>query len=638
MTGLLRGLAPGLVLAAGLLLGAAAPAAEDGWAWPLELPRRLSGSFGEDRGGRFHMGIDLRTGGATGKKVLAAGDGHVSRVRCSAWGYGRALYLQLDSGHTVIYGHLSEYHEELAAEVRAKQHAAARYAVDLTFPPDRFPVRRGQVIARSGDTGSGPAHLHFEVRDAANRAVNPATLGLTWEDATPPRPAKLLVCPAGPDSRVNGAPAPAVFPLEKDASGRYACPPVRVRGPVGLGLEYTDPEPDGPRLGAHRARLAVGGEERHAVQYDALSYSHYRHNAVMYHPYLGDLGRFLLLWRWPDNLSGCVLPVPGDGWVDVGEEAREAVVELADFMGNRAEIAVPLLPADGGESPAPERAENREVGQVSARSLGAWLSLEARFPSPEPEAPLLESEGADGARQTPFLRTGPAVFHLGWAPAADGAHRLRVTHPRLKAFALAPHRVSRGGALTLPLEGGGRLVIPRGALFGTTLVWAAGGMAVAPEGAPFAEAPRLVLPAPAGAPDPRRAGIVRVTDKGRRWMGGRAAGGSVEAPVDALGAFAVDEDTTAPRLQGFAPEEGAVTQTRRPRVVATVSDAGSGVAAWSLHCGDQWLLSAYDADDGRVVWERDEDLPAGPQTLTLRVEDGAGNRAEFAQSVVVGGR
>jgi hypothetical protein len=314
------------------------------------------------------------------------------------------------------------------------------------------------------------------------------------------------------------------------------------------------------------------------------------------------------------------------------------VVELADFMGNHAEVVVPLIPGEPGEAPAPEKAENSEVGQVSARGLGAWLSLEARFPSPEPEAPLLESEGADGARQTPFLRTGPAVFQLGWAPAADGAHRLRVTHPRLKAFALAPHRVSRGGALTLPLEGGGRLEIPRGAPFGPTLVWAAGGAAAAPEGAPFAEAPRLVLPLPPGVSDPRRAGIVRVTDQGRRWVGGRPSGGGVEASVDALGTFAVDEDTTGPQLRDFAPEEGAVPQGRRPRIVATVSDTGSGVSDWSLQCGDLWLLSAYDADDGRVVWERDEDLPPGPQTLTLRVEDGAGNRVELTRSIVVGGR
>lgn len=634
--GSMPGFLAGGAVALAAFLSAAAP--QDGWVWPLELPRRLSGSFGEDRGARYHMGIDLRTGGATGKTVLAAGDGHVSRVRCSAWGYGRALYLQLDSGHTVIYGHLSEYQEGIAAAVRAKQHAAARYEVDLTFTPGQFPVRKGQMIARSGDTGSGPAHLHFEVRDAANRAVNPATLGLTWEDATPPRPAKLLVCPAGPDSRVNGAPAPAVFPLEKDASGRYACPPVRVRGPVGLAVEYTDPEPDGPRLGAHRARLLVDGAERHVVQYDRLSYGQYYHNAVMYHPYLEDLGRFLLLWRWPGNRSGCVLPLPGDGWVDIGGEAREAVVELTDFMGNRAEVAASLLPGGAGEAPAPETAQNREVGQVSARSLGAWLSLEARFPSPEPAPPVLESEGADGARQTPFVRTGPAVFHLGWAPAADGPHRLRVAHPRLKAFTLAPFRVSPGAARTVPLEGGGRLDIPRGAPFGAMLLWAGGDAALEPRGAPFGERARLTLPLPSQVSDPRRAGIVRVTDKGRRWIGGRPAAGEVEASIDALGAFAVDEDTAAPRLGDWAPEEGAVTQGRRPRIVATVSDTGSGVAAWSLRCGGQWLLSAYDADDGRVVWERDADLPPGPQTLTLRVEDGAGNRAEFSRAVVVGVR
>jgi len=621
-----------------LTVCAGAAGAEDGWGWPLELPRRLSSSFGEDRGGRYHMGIDLRTGGATGKRVLAAGDGHVSRVRCSAWGYGRALYLRLDSGHTVIYGHLSEFGGEIAERVRAEQHARRRYDVDLTFPPDQFPVRKGQEVAKSGDTGSGPAHLHFEVRDAANRAVNPAALGYTWDDATPPRPAKLLVCPAGPDSRVNGAPAPAVFPLEKDASGRYACPPVRVAGPVGIGVEYADLEPDGPRMGAHRVRLTMDAAELYTVQYDALSYTHYRHNMVTYHPYLDGLGRFLLLWRWPDNLSGCLPAAPRDGWVDAGDAPREVLVALEDFMGNRAEAAVFLLPGEPGGAPEPTAAANGAKGRVSVRCLGAWLCLEARFPAAEAEPPVLESSGADGPRCTPFVRTAPGVFHLGWAPAADGSHALRVTHPRLDPFDLAPHRVSRGAAQTIALAGGGRLVLPRGASFGAALVWPGGGASLEPPDTPLAEPARLALPLPAGVSDPRRAGIVRITESGRQWVGGKASGGVLEASVDALGAFAVDEDTAPPRLRDWAPEDGAVARDGRPRIVATVSDTGSGVAGWSLHCGDRWLLSAYDADDGRVVWERDEDLPPGAQTLTLRVEDGAGNRAEFTRNLVVGGK
>ena len=113
----------------------------------------------------------------------------------------------------------------------------------------------------------------------------------------------------------------------------------------------------------------------------------------------------------------------------------------------------------------------------------------------------------------------------------------------------------------------------------------------------------------------------------------RLAGATAEAPAEELAEALLRE---APEMP--PPEDGAVARDGRPRIVATVSDTGSGVAAWSLHCGDRWLLSAYDADDGRVVWERDEDLPPGAQTLTLRVEDGAGNRAEFTRNLVVGGK
>ena len=93
-------MAPALLVAAALVLGA-----DSTLQWPLDLPPELSSSFAEYRTGRFHAGIDIRTAGI-GREVHAAGDGHISRVRCSPWGYGKAVYLQLDTGQTVVYAHL----------------------------------------------------------------------------------------------------------------------------------------------------------------------------------------------------------------------------------------------------------------------------------------------------------------------------------------------------------------------------------------------------------------------------------------------------------------------------------------------------------------------------------------------------
>ena len=94
------------------------------YAWPLSLDPQLTSSFAEYRTGRFHAGIDLRTAGV-GREVFAAGDGYVSRVRCSPYGYGKAVYLQLHDGNSAVYAHLSDFYPELAAFVRAEQHRKA---------------------------------------------------------------------------------------------------------------------------------------------------------------------------------------------------------------------------------------------------------------------------------------------------------------------------------------------------------------------------------------------------------------------------------------------------------------------------------------------------------------------------------
>lgn len=49
--------------------------------------------------------MDIKTDAEEGKPVVAAADGYVSRVVLQAGGYGRAVYLTLRNGTTVVYGH-----------------------------------------------------------------------------------------------------------------------------------------------------------------------------------------------------------------------------------------------------------------------------------------------------------------------------------------------------------------------------------------------------------------------------------------------------------------------------------------------------------------------------------------------------
>lgn len=126
-----------------------------------------SANFGEMRPNHFHSGIDFKTDGVEGKSVVAVADGYVSRVSQSPTGYGLALYVTHPNGTTSVYGHLSRFRKDIADFVFAERHRLKRSQVDLYCKPDQFLVKRGEEIARSGNTGSsqGP-HLHFEIRDA----------------------------------------------------------------------------------------------------------------------------------------------------------------------------------------------------------------------------------------------------------------------------------------------------------------------------------------------------------------------------------------------------------------------------------------------------------------------------------------
>ena len=47
---------------------------------PLKIPLSLSANFGELRENHYHSGLDIKTQGVTGKEVVAADSGYVTRL------------------------------------------------------------------------------------------------------------------------------------------------------------------------------------------------------------------------------------------------------------------------------------------------------------------------------------------------------------------------------------------------------------------------------------------------------------------------------------------------------------------------------------------------------------------------------
>jgi hypothetical protein len=162
---------------------------------PLGIPILLAGNFGECRPGHFHSGIDIKTGGKENLPVYAAADGYVSRIKMEPGGFGHGLYITHPNGYTTLYAHLNNFMPALQQYVRQQQYATRSWTADLSLSPNQFPVKKGQQIAFSGNTGGSTApHLHFEIRDArTDHPLNPQLFGFAINDTRAPVPLKLAV-------------------------------------------------------------------------------------------------------------------------------------------------------------------------------------------------------------------------------------------------------------------------------------------------------------------------------------------------------------------------------------------------------------------------------------------------------------
>ena len=93
----------------------------DYFIYPIKDPIILSGTFAELRSNHFHAGIDIKTGGAEGLKVVSSADGYVSRIKISERGYGKALYITHPNGFTSVYAHLQKFSPVIEEYVKKKK-------------------------------------------------------------------------------------------------------------------------------------------------------------------------------------------------------------------------------------------------------------------------------------------------------------------------------------------------------------------------------------------------------------------------------------------------------------------------------------------------------------------------------------
>ncbi len=163
--------------------------------WPVGATKALAANFGELRPNHYHMGFDCKTDKKQNLPVYAAADGYIAKIKIEPFGFGRAIYINHPNGLTTLYAHLNDFFPELEQYVKEQQYKQQSWQVFLDIPLSLFPVKKGQFIAYSGNTGGsqGP-HTHFEIRDTkTEKVLNPSLFGFPITDNVPPVITKLAM-------------------------------------------------------------------------------------------------------------------------------------------------------------------------------------------------------------------------------------------------------------------------------------------------------------------------------------------------------------------------------------------------------------------------------------------------------------
>lgn len=233
--------------------------------WPTNASTNITSSFADYRRTHLHEGIDISTNNQKGYPVYASRDGYVSRIFISRRGYGKMLYVRHNDGFVTMYAHLQRFADPIDKYAKRLQKQNRRYSLEVDLDSSMFRVSKGDLIAHTGDTGMGSAHLHFEVRDSSFNPINPFLLPQIFSsvnDVIPPEFHMLAFTPLSGSAKIQGKHKTWVGNAKKESAGEYVIQqPVKLSGSFGISVRATD-QADvlRYRTGAYRFEMYVDGQ------------------------------------------------------------------------------------------------------------------------------------------------------------------------------------------------------------------------------------------------------------------------------------------------------------------------------------------------------------------------------------------
>jgi len=317
---------------------------------PMKIAPHLSGNFGELRSNHFHSGIDFKTQKRIGIPVYSIGDGWVSRIRISAWGFGYAIYIDHPNGFTSVYAHLDKYASPIEKVAVQMQYERKSFELDTLLPVNKIKVTSGQLIAYSGNSGTSSApHLHFEIRDTkTEETIDP----LKWfqneiKDNIKPTINEVVIYQfKGHDLNIlNSAKTRQTI-----SNFNQICKP----GLVGIGIKAFDHMNYNTNLyGVKRVRLFMNNHEiyNHNIDRFAFSDTRYLNSMIDYQEWNRNKSLIIKCFIEPGNKLSFYGRSKENGYLNIeAGKTYKFKLELSDLAGNKTETAFTLTGSENQTS------------------------------------------------------------------------------------------------------------------------------------------------------------------------------------------------------------------------------------------------------------------------------------------------
>ena len=546
---------------------------------PLDSPIALSAIFAEFRNNHFHSGLDMRTGGEENRPVYAAADGYVAKVSISPWGGGKILYIKHPNGYTTVYMHLNGYAGEIGKAVLKEQYARQSYSIEKLFAPGELPVKKGQLVARSGSTGgSGGPHLHFEVRRGGEEdlhthatTINPLLFGFPYTDNIKPIIRGIRLYRVSSESGVRSSESSGRSNINSELITPNS--ELTVDGPFYLGIYATDAaEGSTPKNGVDRVEVYLDGTLFFMYTTEELPLDSLRmDNALIDYPLYASSRQAYLLTRMLPGAEGPWVPVcMGDGIFRLKPGTTHHIgIKVYDIRDNCAEqtLTVKVSSESGVRSselmsPHPDNSELRSPNSELVKYDQPYSIQYSTF----------------NVRLAPFTLYADDILS---AKAEQQPGKVPTVSIMPKVNNIPPHRPYTLGIMADP------------SLFH-------------------------------GVPTDKIVVVRVVGDKLTACRTTSLQRGLFSAQVREWGRFTLAADTVAPTVRPINFSEGKPLKTNVLKI--KIGDNLSGIETYNCYLNGCWILAEYDGKTATLVISADGKLKAGSNTLVCEVTDAVGNR------------